>query len=302
MKTVQDKGMILQMQNLSVNDGEGIRTTIFMAGCPLRCKWCSNPESFTIKRKVAVYQSECIKCERCKDICPSNLYISENRADEKQCMLCGACVESCPTHAIEIMNEQISIDDIVKRIEREELFFRYSNGGVTFSGGEATFQEGFLRSIVDRLYERNTSMWLETCGYFDFNSCRDILEKLDHVFFDIKTMDSTKHKEYTGVDNKSILENAKHIYELNIPMTIRVPLVKHINDNDENIYMLSSFIRENIPNADIEILPYHNLGLMKYKALGYEELINEYETPDAKRISEIYKIFSTHDVKSVEYR
>lgn len=260
MKKSMEEGIIFQLQSLSVNDGEGIRTVIFLSGCPLRCKWCSNPESW--------------------EMSPTSV------TDESH----------------NILIKKMSINDVISRIERDEIFYRYSDGGVTFSGGEATVQEEFLRSISKEFYDMGISMWLETCGYFDFETCEDILSRLEHIFLDIKHMDSELHMKYTGVPNELILENAKKLYAMDIPITVRIPLIDKVNSDEENIKRTALFMHEHMPLSDIEILPYHNLGIVKYKAMGYGDRINRYETPSDKVIRQAYNIFKEYGVSKVEYR
>jgi len=233
------EGKIIQLQKLSVDDGAGIRTVIFMAGCPLRCRWCSNPESWDMSAELAV---------------------------------------------------PVSVYDVVKQIERDDVFFRYSGGGVTFSGGEPTFQTEFLRSLALEFEKRGVSMWIETCGYFDFDRVRDIFKKMEHVFYDIKLMDSAKHEEYTGVGNSLILKNAALLHELGIPITVRMPAVKGVNFTEENLAATSRFMKENLPGADIEFLPYHDLGKEKYEALGLMSSYSEFTAPNKRELEERFKL------------
>jgi len=251
MEQVEDSGLVLQMQSFSVHDGEGIRTTIFLHGCPLRCKWCANPESWTM--------------------------------DEEKCM-------------------RLRVEDVIKKIGRDEIFYRYSNGGVTFSGGEPTVQHEFLRGLVRQLDRRGIDMWIETCGYFDWNTVKDIFGHFSHVFYDIKCMDSSLHQELTGKGNQIILENAGRIHDQGTGMTIRIPLMRGVNLTEENLKATAEFMKKYLPKADIELLPYHNLGHEKYKAHGLEAHINHYESPDQEELKYAEALLAGAGVKIISYK
>ena len=210
-------GYIFQTQRWSLHDGEGIRTTVFLSGCPLRCSWCHNPESWN-----------------------------------------GDAVEGT------------SIENLMKIIKRDSVFYRASGGGVTFSGGEPTYQTEVLRELVKNCMFLGISTTIETSGYFNWENNKDIFVMLDFVFLDIKHMNSQIHKKYTGVDNHIILENAKKISDLGKKPIIRIPLIPGVNDDDESIEEISKFILENLDIKGVEVLPYHNLGEYKYEKLALD--------------------------------
>ena len=246
-----DKGTVLELQKFSVNDGDGIRTVIFLIGCPLRCKWCSNPDAWEPV---------------------SGLY------------------------------EEISVGGAIRRIERDAVFFRHSGGGVTFSGGEPTVQQNFLRALAKEFYDRGISMWMETCGYFDFEEVKDVLLKMEHIFYDIKYIDKAMHKEYTGRDNDLILKNAARVFGLGIPVTVRVPAVKDITFTEKNLTETARFMRDSLPGAPVEFLPYHNLGMEKYNALGLKAPPDELAAPGKQEITAAKELFKSYGIESVEYR
>jgi pyruvate formate lyase activating enzyme len=203
----------MQLQPFSVNDGDGIRTTIFMAGCPLRCKWCSNPEGFTAQEKVGWYQRKCIGCGACVNVCPQGIGINMNE-DRSRCIVCGACVKVCPVDARTMMVTLTDAGEILKQIQKHRLFYSYSGGGVTFSGGEATSQLDFLDYLSREIYDMGYSMDIETCGLFDWDKTAPILARMDLIFMDLKMMDPAKHLEYTGVSNDRILRNIANLAKL----------------------------------------------------------------------------------------
>ncbi len=248
MEDRDEKGWVSQIQSFSVNDGEGIRTTIFLSGCPLRCKWCSNPETWNLKGGTLM-----------------------------------------------------SVKQVMDRVKRDVIFFRESGGGVTFSGGEATSQPEFLGALVDSLYHMGIGTAMETSGYFSWEEVASIVEKLDFIFADIKHMDGEKHKTFTGMDNRIILENIKRIGELKKQAVIRIPFIKGINDDKENIKATAKFVKEYVKEGKIEILPYHNLGEHKYRDLGLEKYINIYGTPSKQEIEAAKQIIVAEGVKTINY-
>ena len=217
MLNSKERGVVLQMQSYSINDGAGVRTTIFLPGCPLRCKWCANPETWTTERKLVFYKHKCIGCGRCKNVCPNGLDPVHMKRPNEECETCGKCVQTCLNKSLDIVCTLKDAQEVVECVRKEEIFFRYTGGGITFSGGEPFVQSEFLRTLVNKFSILGIDMWIETCGYFEFDNVKDIISELSHVFLDLKHMDSDKHKEYTGVGNEKILENAKKINEMGIP-------------------------------------------------------------------------------------
>lgn len=290
---MSEKGYVSQIQNFSVNDGNGIRTTIFLSGCPLRCKWCCNPETWTVKPKLAVFKEKCVKCGKCIEVCPTK---------QKNCVACGRCVNVCSYGARKIVGRYMSVKEVMDQIRKNMVFFRESNGGITFSGGEATFQQNFLRALVDESYSIGIDMAIETSGYFIWDEVKDIFEKLDFIFVDIKNMDEKEHIELTGVSNKLILENIKRIGKLKKETVVRIPLVAGINDKEENITAAAEYVKKYVPNGKIEILPYHNLGEGKYETIGLGRFKNEFVTPGSDEVDSVKQLICSTGVELADYR
>lgn len=298
-----ESGYFMELQDFSVNDGSGIRTIVFFAGCPLRCQWCSNPESYTHSFKVAHYRKTCSRCGRCQAACPNNVGMDMNEPGQREkCDSCGACAEVCPTASRKSLIYKYSTEQILEKIEKQRIFYRYSGGGVTFSGGEATRQQHVLRELVNRLYDQAVNLALETSGCFEFDEVKDILAKLDLIFVDIKHMDGLKHKRYTGVDNEKILKNISRLKELKVPVVVRIPVIEGFNADIANIKETARFVKVNLAVPKIELLPYHSLGDGKYEALGMKKPSDNFQTPSREQLTELNRIIEGEGVEVVSYR
>ncbi|UZQ49526.1 glycyl-radical enzyme activating protein [Clostridium kluyveri] len=296
-------GYFMEPQNFSVNDGNGIRTIIFFAGCPLRCQWCSNPESCTNYNKVAYYEKTCIGCGRCVQVCPHGVSINLNQiVERKKCKSCGLCTEVCPTNSRKNLIYYYNSEQILEIIEKQRIFYRYSGGGVTFSGGEATLQIDMLRELVNKLYDKSVDLAIETSGYFQFDNVKGILEKLNLIFIDIKHMDDDKHRFYTGVSNERILENISRLKELKVAVVVRIPVIDGVNSSIENIRKTAKFVKASIDKPKLELLPYHLFGNSKYEALGLKKPSKQFKTPSQEDLRELYKIVKNEGVEVVSYR
>ncbi|MBB6214323.1 pyruvate formate lyase activating enzyme [Anaerosolibacter carboniphilus] len=296
-------GCFMEPQNFSVNDGDGIRTIIFFAGCPLRCQWCANPEGCTNSRKVAHYEKTCIKCGRCAQICPYGVGINLNDPYERnRCTSCGFCVKVCPTSSRKNLIYHYDSEEILRIIEKQRIFYRYSGGGVTFSGGEATLQVDMLRDLVYKLYDKAIDLAIETAGYFNFDDIKDILEKLNLIFIDIKHMDDNKHRFYTGIGNEKILKNISRLNELQVPVVVRIPVIDGVNSDIENIRKTAEFVKANIDVPKLELLPYHLFGDSKYEALGLVKPSRQFKTPSLEYLKELCKIVENEGVEVVSYK
>ena len=296
-------GYFMEPQNFSVNDGNGIRTIIFFAGCPLRCQWCSNPENFTDINKVAHYEKICIKCGRCAQVCPYGVGINlNNPLGRQQCKSCGLCVKACPRNSRKNLIYKYNSEQILEIIEKQKIFYRYSGGGVTFSGGEATLQADMLRELVSKLYDKAIDLAIETSGYFNFDDMKDILEKIDLIFIDIKHMDDYKHRLHTGIGNEKILKNVARLNELKASVVVRIPVIGGVNADIENIRKTAQFVRANIAAPKLELLPYHSFGDSKYEALGLEKPSRRYKTPSSEYLRKLYKIVENEGVEVVSYK
>lgn len=289
-------GIIFDIKRFAIRDGPGIRTTIFLKGCPLNCLWCHNPEGIYPKQEIMFKENRCIDCGKCSNACEINVLERFKKSNkDEECLSYKKYIENCPTNALVIIGKYMTVDEIMEKILRDKIFYKNSGGGVTVSGGEPLFQPDFTREILRRCKEEGINTVLDTCGYASHEKLESILEYTDLVLFDIKIIDPMIHKQIIGVDNTSILNNAKKILEKDMPIIFRIPIILGITDTRNNINNLVQFIhslkRDNIKHIDL--LPYHNWGKIKYEYLGKKYLLSEENAPKKndlelvrKRISE----------------
>jgi pyruvate formate lyase activating enzyme len=288
---------IFNIQRYSIQDGPGIRTTVFFKGCPLDCWWCCNPESRSPSPELLYFDSLCVKCHRCVDACPSGATTANPDGsilvDCSLCVACGKCVEACLSEARFISGKLMAVEEVLQIVGADSLFYRNSGGGVTASGGEPAAQPDFLLEFFKRCQEIGLTTCLDTCGYTVWETLESILEHTDLVLYDIKHMNGLRHLELVGVDNRLILENAKRIVRKGVPLVVRVPLIPGYNDSRENLKALGRFVAQ-LGNGRLDLLPYHQLGIKKYERLGqvYQlegtRLFKKEEVEDKAKLLECY--------------
>ena len=295
--------LIFDIKRYAINDGPGIRITIFFKGCLLNCKWCHNPESIPRQQQKMYSSDKCIGSSACIEHCPNDaLTLTPNGivTNADLCAMCGKCAEVCPTKAMEMTGELMSVEQIMKQIKRETLLMDTSEGGVTFSGGEPLLHHEFLIELLDACGKENIHRCIDTTGYAAKEVLLDVADKSEHFLYDLKIMDSDKHKKWTGVHNEKILDNLKLVASVGMRLNIRIPLIKGVNDDDENIYASAKFIAALEGEKPIvNVLPYHNIAEKKYTKLGkhYDEGIMA--EPDIGRQNKILDIFKTYGVNAI---
>lgn len=274
------KGTVFNIQKMSIHDGPGIRTTVFFKGCPLRCLWCSNPESQRQALEIACFENRCVGCGYCAEVCPKQI-VEKGGAfeilDRSQCDLCMKCVDECCTNAKKLIGEEYDEEALYQEILKDKPFYDSSGGGVTISGGEPFMQAEFLISLLKRCKEGGIHTAIETTGFTAQELLLAALEYLDLVYFDVKHMDDEEHRRVTGVSNEKILENLAAAAKRHDNIVVRIPVIPGINDSVKNIRATAACAAD-AGAAAIELLPYHNLGEVKYGQLG-----RQYELSDVKK-------------------
>ncbi len=264
-----NSGMVFNIQRFSIHDGPGIRTTVFLKGCPLRCFWCQNPESQSGKPEIVLDRRKCTLCGACYTVCQNGAVRLEGSGpifDRSVCRGCGRCAVICPSEARRLSGKRMTVEEIMREIVKDLKFYENSGGGVTLSGGEPLTQPEFARLIFKECKQAELHTTLDTCGYAPWPDIEELLGYVDLVLFDIKHLDASKHREATGQDNLLILKNARKISKLK-PMRIRVPLIPGFNDSSEAVSEIAAFAESELGCRDLDLLPYNRMGEVKYDFL-----------------------------------
>lgn len=275
-------GVVTDIQRFSVHDGPGIRTSVFLKGCNMKCGWCHNPETINARPELEVYPDKCIGCGACLEICPVGAHraVHDHKVFHRElCEACGACAQKCYAEALVLAGKEMSAEEAVKELMEDLDFYKSTNGGITITGGEPLFQRDFTHEILQLCKERNIHTAIESNMAWPYQIIESILPVTDLIMMDIKIMDNAMHQKWTGVSNKLVLENAKKLSQNAIPVIIRTPVVPGINDTIEEIGTIAAFISD-FPNLlYYELLPYHPLGSSKYESLGREYLLDGLKRP-----------------------
>ncbi len=263
------RALIFNVQRFSVHDGPGIRTTVFFKGCPLRCRWCQNPESLEPGPELAFYAERCQATGDCVTACPREVLRHDGeRVVREDCDACGECVERCPYDALRVIGRIVSLEELVAEVARDRPFYRSSGGGVTLSGGEATLQMEFIVAFASRCQEMGIEVVLQTCGAFGWESLAPHLERFELIHFDLKVMDSKLHRRLTGAANRPILGNARRLVAAGAEVRFRMPVIPEHTDDEPNLRRIAAFLTElGVPR--LELLAYHRMGEVKSARLGW---------------------------------
>lgn len=296
------QGVIFDVKRYSVNDGPGIRTTVFFKGCPLRCPWCHNPEGQSFLPEVMLRPGRCVAgCRECAAACPPGALqptAGGPLLDKLKCDLCGRCAAVCPSGAIEIVGRQAGVGELVSTIERDRVFYEESGGGVTFSGGEPLAQAAFLAELLDACRSLGLHTAVDTCGYAPPEAVRRVAGRADLFLFDLKVMSEKKHDDLTGQPNGVILENLERLVGLGCQVVVRVPLIAGLNDDEDNIGRTADFISGLGRLRDVSLLPYHAFGRDKYRGLGKKSRPDGLSAPSPERLMEIERHFTSRGFRA----
>ncbi len=288
-------GRIFDIKRYSIHDGPGIRTTIFLKGCALRCLWCHNPESIDPGPELMHWPGRCSRCYACIKACPLAA-ISKDQAgavviDRTRCDLCGKCAAACLYDAMQMVGREASVEDVLAEVEKDRIFYEQSGGGVTLSGGDPLVQSDFAEALIDACRSRGIRTALDTAGMSQNWVLDRLAAKTDLVLYDLKCMDEARHREFTGVSNAPILENLKRLAAAGTEIWIRIPLVHGVNDDDDHIRRTIAFLQSLKTIRRVGILPYHSGGLEKARRIGREAHFRKFETPSEERIAAVEAAF-----------
>lgn len=284
-------GIVFDIKRFAIHDGPGIRTTVFLKGCPLSCWWCHNPESQSASPDLLYRPQLCARCGTCVEACPEGLRSLTGdvvERDSSLCVLCGTCVEACPAGAVEMVGRLTNAEDLMAKIERDTSFFDESGGGVTFSGGEPLEQAAFLTEVLDRCGEHEIHTAVDTCGFARPDLLQGVAERTDLFLFDLKCMDTERHIELTGVGNDLILANLRMLDRMGKQIHIRVPVIPTVTDGRDNLEALGEFAASLESRPGITLLPHHPTAMEKYSRFSVDkQLPDGVEAPSRESLEKI---------------
>ncbi|MFO7732811.1 MAG: glycyl-radical enzyme activating protein [Candidatus Aminicenantes bacterium] len=288
-------GRVFDIKRYSIHDGPGIRTTVFLKGCSLHCRWCHNPESISPQPELMHRPSRCSRCYACLEACPLGA-ISKGHGgaiviDRASCDLCGKCADACLYDAMQVVGAEMSVGEVVREVEKDRIFFEQSGGGVTFSGGDPLVQPAFLEALLEAFRDRGIPTAVDTAGSSRNGLLDRIAGRTGLVLFDLKVMDERRHIELTGVSNKPILENLRKLAAGPAEVWVRVPLIAGVNDDDESVARMIDFLSSLKTVRRVGLLPYHSGGLDKAARIGRGEGFRKFESPSEERLAAVEAAF-----------
>ncbi len=288
------QGLVFDIQRYSSHDGPGIRTTVFMKGCPLGCFWCHNPESISLRPEVLVNAAKCIGCGACIHACPCGAMRNVAAMDRARCTGCGACASACPAKALSLAGKLMDCDEIVREILKDKAFYDRSGGGVTFSGGEALLQSAFVAQTLKSSKEQGIHTAVDTSGAVPYESIEEVLPHTDLFLYDIKTADAAKHAQGCGTDNARVLENLERLCRAGANVLIRVPVIPGFNDDEASMRAIGDVIAAMPGERNVELLRFHRMGAGKYESLGLTYRAEKLAPPADGRMENLATILRSY--------
>jgi pyruvate formate lyase activating enzyme len=297
-------GIVFDIQNYAIYDGPGIRTIVFLKGCPLKCDWCQNPESQQLSPEISYFKEKCQLCEICIQSCPNSALQLINDGiirDKTLCTVCGICAEKCPNNVMEIIGWKATVEELVDKVLLDKPFYDNSGGGATFSGGEPTVQINFLLKLLKALKKENIHTAIETCGYFNGEKIDDLVKFVDLFLFDIKMIDRHKHRDFTGVNNNKILANFTKILSIvgNKRIIPRIPLIPGVNTDLTTIQRIIGFLKRVHYDGHIHLMPYNKLTKTKYEKVGKGDLYKDLGELTDDNLNLITELFEEHSYEVI---
>ena len=287
---------VADIQRFCMHDGDGLRTTVFLKGCPLRCAWCHNPETQEAGKELLFYEKKCIGCGSCQTCAEGVFSGGIGKAERQRCTFCGECIKGCPTNALEISGEDMTAEEVLEAVKRDMAFYG-DKGGITVSGGEPFFRAEETVKLLRLSKEAGINTAVETCGYFDGRVLTEAVKYCDEFLWDVKDTDSARHKKYTGAENERIIENLITADMLGARVRLRCIIVNGVNTSVEH-YMRVAQLASNLKGCrGIELIPYHSYGGAKAMAQGRTNNGNDLWIPTAEQLKEARQIICDMGVK-----